>query len=394
MKKNMLKLISLLVGLSIVLAACGNNSQPSEDVDNSSPLDKGSVVIDGEYDLSNVEPMELIISSALSVNHGCWEGFYVPWMAAVENKSDGLISFQVYTGGELVDYGNELDSLRDGLIDIAAPLTPVYDTSRFPTSDVGMLPIGESTSVVGTKAYDIMLESDEVIEDGKTYYEMEFGDSGLFYIGHNVPPGSAINTTGKEINTIDDFNGLRIRTGSRTTQIYAETVGLTPISMPAYELFDAMSRGSVDGSFIHVADWTAYGFQDLFEYSLTGINFGHFTAGLAMDQERFNSLPEPVQQIFIESAKEVKIPGAEVWDHRTNEIMESTSAKGTKFVDFNSLPSDVQSHMEDAIVETWIQYIDMQENNGVPGKKIAKLWHDSIVEAGGTIPSGVTDLFK
>lgn len=381
------------VTLLLSLSACTKPaSQPPATASGSSV--PPTVAASGKYDLTGVSPIKLRLSSALSTNHGCYEGFYQPWMQLVEAESGGLVTFEVYAAGELVEGGKEFDGLREGVIDIAAPLTPIYDSSRFPTSDVTMLPLAFSDSKIGTIAYDMMLESDRVIKDGKTYSQMEFGANGIVYIGHNVPPGSAFNTTGKKINSAADIKGLRIRTGSRTHQIFSNQIGIVPISMPAYDLFDAMSRGAVDGSFIHVADWTAYGFQDLFKYSITDLNFGHFGAGLGMSQQGWDKLPGVVQQIFLDAADQMRLQGAELWDNRTIEITADTQAKGVEFVPFSQLPADAQKAINDAMVTTWAEYIKMQEDAGLPGKEIVKLWHDCVIEAGGKVPEGVGALLQ
>ena len=50
-------------------------------------------------------------------------------------------------------------------------------------------------------------------------------------------------------------------------------------------MYDALSRGTFDGSFYSIADWSGYGFQDLFKYTVTGINFGHFNGFIGMSKE-------------------------------------------------------------------------------------------------------------
>jgi TRAP-type C4-dicarboxylate transport system substrate-binding protein len=228
----------------------------------------GSMNIGAEaktYNLAGVKKTVLRVSSALPVTHVCWTGYYEPWMKKVTELTKGLVTFEVYKAGELVEGGKEYDGLTKGVIDIAAPFTPIYDASRFPMSDVCMLPLKKSNAVIGSKALELMVASTTIIKDGKTFNQLEYLDKGVYVMPHNVASESALNTVKKEFNTLADVKGTRIRVGSRIHQIYAQKVGFTPVSMPAYDLYDAMSRGAVDGSFIHVADWPAYGFQDLFK---------------------------------------------------------------------------------------------------------------------------------
>lgn len=99
--------------------------------------------------------------------------------------------------GELVEGGKEYDALRDGVADVAMPLTPIYDTSRFPAGDVPQLPIKVSTSEIVSNAYVDLLNSTEEIADGKNFNQLYFEDNGVHFIAHNNPPGNAISTTTK-----------------------------------------------------------------------------------------------------------------------------------------------------------------------------------------------------
>lgn len=346
------------------------------------------------YDLTGLKKTVLRVSSALPVTHVCWTGYHEPWMKKVTELTKGLVTFEVYKAGELVEGGKEYDALIQGVIDIAAPLTPIYDASRFRMSDVYMLPLKKSNAVIGSKAVDLMIKSKTIIKDGKTFCQLEYLDKGIFVMTHNVASESALNTVGKEFNSVADVKGTRIRVGSRIHQMYAQKVGFIPISMPAYDLFDAMSRGAVDGSFIHVADWPAYGFHNLFKYSLTGLNFGHFGAFWAMSTKKWATLPPVLREIFEDVSDEVRPVGAKMWDDKGTEVMKMAQAKGCKFVALSSLNKDVQELLSSKVVETWRDYIKLLEDEGLPGKAVVKLWAECVIKAGGELPDGVDSLLK
>jgi TRAP-type C4-dicarboxylate transport system substrate-binding protein len=401
--KKFTKAAMFLTAVSIGLVGCGQAKTKTAEIPSreSSQGEKQKDVgtgedsaAEGKYDLSGVEPITLSVTSALSLNHGCWVGFYVPFMEKVTEASQGLVTFEVYSAGELVEGGKEYDALREGVIDIAAPLTPIYDASRFPTSDVGQLPLKVSNAVIATRAYELMLESQADIDNGKTYRQREFEDNGIHFMVHNIPAGATINTTGKTLADIGSSAGISMRTSSRAGQIFVTEVGMTPISMAAYDLYDALSRGAIDGALIHVADWPAYGLQDILKYSITDASYGHFVAGCAMTRDRWDSLPPVIQQIMEDVAGECRISGAEYWDEQTIAVMEEGKANGIDFVSFNDLSAETQEQLNQAAVKTWEEYIKMQEEAGVPGKAIVKLWADCVKEAGGELYDGVADLLN
>lgn len=313
-KTRRLTALFLSLALAIALSACGGGGGSAETPsggDDPSGETGGQVSASGEYDLTGVEPITIVASSALSTTHCCWEGFYQPFMERVEELSGGLVTFEYYVGAELVDGGKEYDALRDGVCDVAMPLTPVYDTSRFPAGDVPQLPFKSSTSQQCSDAYVAMLESDEIIADGKTFYELYFEDNGVHFIAHNNPPGNALSTTTKDITTMTDWTGLVIRTSSRPQQFLAAELGMSAVNTTAYDLYDALSRGTVDGGFQQIPDWASYGLDELYKYAIEGISFGHFTAGMGWNLDFWNSLPEVVRQIITDAANELRPAGCD-----------------------------------------------------------------------------------
>ncbi|MGM0900360.1 MAG: TRAP transporter substrate-binding protein DctP [Bacillota bacterium] len=379
-KRNRYFLLSILFLAFSVLAACGGESASNDGESKN-----------GDSSSSN-EKIKLRVTSALAPTHGQWEGFFVPWMDQVMEESDGRVEFVTFTSGELVEAGNELDALNEGTVDIAAPLLPIYDPQRFPLSEVSMLPLTSSDPIIAGRAYNKLVTSDHKFSNGKTFQEMEYGEHGLKAFGPTISQEYSISTTGLEFNSTTDLKKAKLRTPSRIHEIYSKHVGINSVTMPTFDLFDAMSRGAIDGSYLFIADWTGYGFQDLFKYTVQGINLGHFGSVLAMTEEKWNSIPEDIQQIMIKAMDDHRDAGSQLWIDRSAEIIESTKAEGAKFVQLEDVNPEVKQTLEDGLVKTWHDFIDLLEEQGEPGKEVAILWRDYIIEEGGTVPEEVMDL--
>lgn len=174
--------------------------------------------------------------------------------------------------------------------------------------------------------------------------------------------------------------------------MYSKEIGVNSITMPGVEMYDALSRGAFDGSFYSIADWTGYGFQDLFRYTVTGVNFGHFNAFLGMDQDRFDSLPENVQEAMEQATDEYFADASQIWMDRRDEVIALNEEVGGEFVDFSTLPQDVQDHINNGMENTWSNYAQLLEDDGLPGNELIRLWRDLMVEAGGQVPQNVMEM--
>ncbi|WP_216831160.1 type 2 periplasmic-binding domain-containing protein [Alkalihalobacterium elongatum] len=382
MKKFKLSIFASLVTIAVMFTAACSSSSETQSNDSSS----------NDNSTESEETITLRVTSGLSAQHGWWQGFFVPWMEQVEAETNGRVQFETFTSGELVEATHELDGIRQGIADIAAPLLPIYDPQRFPMAEITMLPLTHSDTLIASRAFKRLVESDVPIQDGKTFYEIEFTDKGLFALALPTTQEYSISTTGHEFNAVNDVVGTTLRTPSRIHEMYAESIGVGTVTMAAIEMFDAMSRGAFEGSFYSIADWTGYGFQDLFTYTLQGVNFGHFNSFFAMTEDKWNSIPEDIQAVMLQVAEDQFEPAAQEWINRSDEIRAYSLENGGKFVDFETLDQEVQEHFVTGIEDTWFQYIDLVNERGANGTELVKLWRDLLIEEGGSVPEGVMDI--
>ena len=358
-------ILALMLSVSLLLGACGDDSSEAA----------------GEG-----ETIKLRVGSGLSAQHAWWAATMEPWMERVEELTDGQVQFEAFNGGELVAVPDEAEALESGTIDVGLVL-PIYQPDQFPMAEITMLPLNHSDTLIASNAWKALLESDVELADGKTYSELQFGQFKVFPV--STTQEYSISTTGKEFKTANDIIGTSLRTPSRIHEMYAKETGLNSVTMPAVEMYDSLSRGTFDGSFYSIADWSGYGFQDLFKYTVTGINFGHFNTFIGMTQEKWDKMPKNVQEAMTQANEEIFEAGAQEWITRSEAAIALNEEKGGKFVEFSSLDQGVQDHFNRGIEDTWGSYAKLLEDNGQPGNKLVKLWADLIVEHGGEVPESV-----
>jgi TRAP-type C4-dicarboxylate transport system substrate-binding protein len=313
----------------------------------------------------------------------------VPWMERVEELTNGQVEFETFAGGELVSTPDEGDAVLSGTIDVGLVL-PIYQPDQYAMAEITMLPLAKSDAHIGSNAWKELLNSDVELADGKTFTELQFGDFKIFPVA--TTQEYSISTTGKEFKTAKDVKGTSLRTPSRIHEKYSEIIGINSVTMPAVEMYDSLSRGSFDGSYYSIADWSGYGFQDLFKYTVTGVNFGHFNAFIGMSNEKWDSLPKNVQDAMTQANEELFSKGADEWIKRSEEMTKQNEADGGKFVEFSTLDQSVQDLINKGIEDTWEDYAKLLEKQGQPGNKLVTLWRDIIIEQGGDVPDGVKNM--
>lgn len=376
------RLAVLILIVSFVLAACSSSTStpaPSQ----------------GAETGSGNEPEEVItlrVSSGLNETHSWFPVFFEPWMEQIEKETNGKVQFEVFSGGQLVPIRGELDALQSGTIDVALPLFPIYEPSRFPLTEVTMLPLTNSDSIIAAKAYHELVQSDKAIKDDKTYSDFEFGQYNLKVFTVPPTPPYILSSVNHNFDTIDSFKGKIIRTGGRTHEFLSKYLGASPTTISAADLFEAISRGIVDGHTQAIADWKSYGIEEMLKYSLEGVYLGHFSVVIAMTDEKWNSLPADVQTAFTNATNALQIAGGERWEELGNEVKQINMDAGGQFTHIDQLDAETKDYIVAAVENTWLEWIEAIESEGHPGKELAILWRDLILANGGDVPDKIKEL--
>lgn len=361
--------------LLMVTVACSNGGEKSTGSD------------------SNVsgEKLNFRLNAGLNSEDNNTAAFTIPWMEQVTKKTDGNVTFDAFYSQELVPMGEEIRGLQDGTIDIAAPVLPSYNPDLFPLSDVIMLPVKSSDSLIASKAFADLIKNDQVIVDGKTFTEYEYGQHGVKALPVQPVPEYTIGLVGnKKIKSAKDLQNLSLRTGGRAHEIFVKQIGSGSVSMPWSEEFEALNRGAIDGNVRSVSDYAAYGFDEMIQTSLSGLSIGHFPFIWLMSEDKWNDLPEDIQKVMEDTAYELADSTLKL-ELQENAIKEAKE-KGIRFVEVNSLDQDAQDLLEKASINTWMEWIDSKEKEGHPGKEVAKLWAELIIKNGGEVHDAIANL--
>lgn len=320
-----------------------------------------------------------------------------PLKQRLELESGGRITADIFLGGELTPMGEEVTGLEAGIFDFSALFLANYKADLFPLAPVKSLPLVGTRALHVNEAYKKLLYDDAPIKDGKSFYDIMYADRAVplkAWISMSYD-GYLISTTGKRIEKPEDLKGLTLRGSGLTWLIFLDKMGATPVHLSAMDMYDAMQRGTIEGSLYSIGDWHGYGFGELFRYVITGMNSGHWADTCGMTQARFDKLPEDIQEMFDRILKDLANPMAyEMMRLQDWQIGESIAVYGCEFVDASTLDQALQDALAMAQTATWAEWIDIVEAEGYPAKAACKLYSGYILEAGGFLPAGVPELLE
>ncbi|MDD8023212.1 MAG: TRAP transporter substrate-binding protein [Paracoccaceae bacterium] len=162
-----------------------------------------------------------------------------PWIAAVQEASDGRIAIEHYPSMQLGGKpGDLVDQAVDGVVDIIWTL-PGYTPGRFPRTEVFELPFMVADAEAGSAAFWDLAQAEMV--------DTDFAD--LHLLGTWMH-GPGVIHANKPINSPTDIAGLKLRGPSRVTTKALEELGATAVGMPVPAVPEALSKGTIDGALL------------------------------------------------------------------------------------------------------------------------------------------------
>lgn len=303
-----LPIFSLTLAAALSLTACSNQST-SDSSSTEATSDTKEVTT---LRFSHFWP------ATSSINKEVFE----PWAKKIEDESEGQLKVELYPSATLSKPGVTYESAVKGTVDIGSQAHG-YTSGRFPLTQIAELP-GLSNSATQMSC---ILQS--LYEDGTIASEYE--DSHILFM-YGAGPGT-LHTTKKLIKTPEDMKGMRIRRPSAVAGDIIESMGASPVGLPANDMYTSLQRGVVDGLSFPWEAVTTFKIDEVTKYH-TNIPF--YSSGLmvAMNKDTYNGLPDNLKQVLdnhsgMELAKKV----GEVFDKHDKLALQNALDLGHEVVE-------------------------------------------------------------
>ena len=278
--KRLLSLILALCMTAAMLTGCG--SEPADSGDGpSTGTDDGTVttISVGTY------------SAASSVDGVAMEYF----KQQVEEKSGGRLKVDVFHNNQLGDTNGQIENVIMGTQDIFltgidplmqwAPAVKYCSVYFLFESDQHLLNFLNSD--IMQEGYDTLLQNNIMILDDKWSFKQ-----GPYRVMCSTEP----------FESFDDIKGMKVRCPEvETFQKTWQAFGAATITVSMSDLYLAVSQGTVQGFEMPASTIKANAYYEVAKYLTKTDSFPQRYA-LIMNSDKFNSLPEDLQQVLREAA--------------------------------------------------------------------------------------------
>ncbi|RLQ85256.1 TRAP transporter substrate-binding protein DctP [Notoacmeibacter ruber] len=313
------------------------------------------------------QDVTLRLADSLPVGHYMTTGVGQPLMDGTVEATDGAVAFQHFPAQQLGKAKDMLSLVQSGVADIAY-VGASYSADKLPLSSVAELPEAFTTSCQGTLAFW------ELAKPGGALDQAELAPEGVRALAVLVLPPYQLFSA-KAFTGLDEIAGWKVRVTGAPKIAGIQKLGGVPVSISSPETREALSRGTVDAIAFPIGSIKPYDLAPHIATATQGTNFGSFVATWMISQEKYDSLPEGVQQALTEAGEAATKNGCEATDAAASADKDFVADQGVDFVD---LPAEDMAKLEDLMADVGDEWAADLDARGKPGTEILQAFRAAL----------------
>jgi TRAP-type C4-dicarboxylate transport system substrate-binding protein len=287
-----------------------------------------------------------------------WEGTQaaVPWLKQIETATNGAVKFQGFYAQSLFKGTDAWESLKTGQADAAwcfhgywANMTPLADAIALPFLPV---PSAEKGSEVFWKLYEKYPSIQKQFADNKVVLTWT---SNSYFLA----------TRGKQVKTLDDIKGLKIRTTGGPPTEMIKALGAVPIAMGMPDVYLNLEKGVIDGALLPWEALYSFKLYEVVKY-ITHAPFHAVYFTQAFNTTSWNKLSPDVQKqiMSVSGLTGSKFWGKNMFDTAAQEVRSIIKDKKYDLTEYTIPAAEVASWSKIGGEPLWDVWVKAQEAKG------------------------------
>ena len=308
----------------------------------------------------------LTMSSWVGPNHLLTKDILAVWGASVEKATSGRVKMQMLPKHPSAAPGT-FDSVRDGLVDVSF-VTASYTPARHPLPLLAELPGAGATGEINSVAYSRIHW--KYLNQANEY-------KGVKLLGVWTHGPGQMFTVKKQVTSVADLAGMKIRSGGGISEAAAKALGASPLVKPAPESYELLSSGVADGTFFPSESIKSFNLDKVIKYA-TYFPGGFYSSsfGFFMNQDKWDKLPKADQDAILSVSGEVlaRLAG-KAWDAADKASFDAMKTANVVVIEASpAFVADVKKRTE-PLAQEWIKSADAK---GVDGAKVYAEFHEEL----------------
>src|SRR5882757_7484579 len=299
------------------------------------------------------EPVKLRVADSFPKGHYLVKLILVPWMEAVQKRTNNAVTFEHYPAQQLGKASDMLKLTQTGVADIGY-IGPSYVSDKMPVSEVAMLPGAFEHSCQGTLAY-WKLARDGVIA------EQDYTANHIRLLLAVSLPQYRILTVKQPVKDVGDVTGLKLRSTGGAQDLTLRAIGAVPVRMAAPDAYESLSRGTMDGLLFPLESVVAYGADKLVKHATDGVGFGSFIVAYSISETAWKKLSPEIQKAMVDVAEEIMPSACQEVQKAEETTRKALEAAGVRF---ETLQPQKFKELLKGVAKTWAEGLDSRGKRG------------------------------
>lgn len=305
------------------------------------------------------EKVTLRVGDTYPAGHFIAEALTKPWMEEVKARSGGRVTFEYYPASQL-GAGREMLALtQTGVVDIGL-IIPSILSDRLPLSLVAELPGDATTSCQGTQAFWTLTRPGGILA------KQEYDPNGIVVLFDAVLVPYQIFSR-KPIENLKSLEGLKLYSPGGAKDLTVRKVGAVPIRMETADIYQALTRGTIDGALLSYASILAYKIPGLVKAGTFGQNLGTGVIAYAISRAKWDKLPPDIQKILAEAGETATRKACASFDAGVAGDVEKLRQAGVTLVRLPDADQTALAKAMSGVANEWAAELDAR---GKPGSDV------------------------
>ena len=253
-----------------------------------------------------------------------WSKAYTYVDEQIEDRSGGALSVEVHYGS-LLNLKQSLNGLRDGIAD-SALLVPGYHPAEMPQTNliVDLAMLGQNAVVLSAAVSEYMFTCPECLAESEA--------NGSIFLAMTANAPYMLQTT-KPLVTVESLKGKKIRSFSAFGR-WVEYMGGIKMSLSANDIYDALSRGTLDANLHPATELYNLNFKDVAKY-ITNLPLGTYNGNqFNFNADTWREMSADNRQLMIDMfAEAAALTSVEFQSFNDEILTKKAAADGIKVVD-------------------------------------------------------------
>lgn len=288
------------------------------------------------------------------------------WADQVATVTDGRVTI-ISTPSPLGPPHTNYQMAVSGIADITTGLHG-YTPGVFPLSEMVQLPLLTKDSETNSVAYWRVY---------KKFFEPAGMHKGVHTLTLHVHPKGLLSNSKREIKSIDDFRGMKIRIPNPTIASLVEGMGAIPISAPLPTVFELISKGVVDGFALDAGAANDFRLVQFVKYA-TEIPGGMYNSSffIVMNQRKWDAISKQDQEaIMTISGESLAAKIGRAYDNGDVVGLQAMRDAGVTFTKAEGPFLDDLTQRIEVLTKDWLE---QAKKAGVDGEAALKMYRDIV----------------